>query len=97
MILFLKRLMAYIIIVKFLTKIAPGLSDRFPIEAAVWFSTCEIKNKMPNFPLKYREASGAVLGDEDFAKKGQAIYNVFEFYGSRVKRQILQTRNMLKS
>lgn len=73
---------------KVLDKIAPGLSDRFPIEAAVWFSTCEIKNKMPNFPLKYREASGAVLGDEDFAKKGQAIYNVFEFYGSREKANI---------
>lgn len=71
-----------------LDKIAPDLSDRFPVEAAVWFSTCEIKNKMPNFPLKYREVSGAVLGDEDFSKKGQAIYDVFEFYGSRGKVNI---------
>lgn len=54
---------------KVIDRIAPDLSDRFPIEAAVWFSTCEVKNKIANFPLKYREVSGAVLGNEDFAKK----------------------------
>ena len=63
-------------------RIAPDLSNRFPIEAAVWFSTCEIKNKRDNFPLKYREVAGAVLGDEDFAKKGRAINNIFDFYAS---------------
>lgn len=73
---------------KVLDKIAPDLSDRFPIEAAVWFSNCEIRNKMPNFPLKYREVSKAILGNEDFAKKGQAIYDVFEFYASREKVNI---------
>lgn len=73
---------------KVLDKIAPDLSDRFPIEAAVWFSNCEIRNKMPNFPLKYREVSKAILGNEDFAKKGQAIYDVFELYASREKVNI---------
>lgn len=73
---------------KMLYTIAPNLSDRFPIEAAVWFSTCEIKSKLPNFPLKYREISGAVLGDEDFEKKGQAIYDIFDFYASRGKVNI---------
>lgn len=73
---------------KMLDTIAPNLSDRFPIEAAVWFSTCEIKSKLPNFPLKYREISGAVLGDEDFEKKEQAIYDIFGFYASRGKVNI---------
>lgn len=73
---------------KVIDRIAPDLSDRFPIEAAVWFSTCEVKNKIANFPLKYREVSGAVLGNEDFAKKGQAIYDIYKFYGSRGKVNI---------
>lgn len=73
---------------KLIDKIAPDLSDRFPIEAAVWFSTCEIRNKLGNFPLKYREVPGAVLGDEDFAKKGQAIYDIFDFYASHGKVNI---------
>lgn len=73
---------------KILDKIAPDLSNRFPVEAAVWFSTCEIKNKFSLFPLKYREVQGAILGDEDFSKKGQAIYDVFDFYSSREKVNI---------
>lgn len=73
---------------KVLDNITPDLSDRFPIEAAVWFSTCEIKNRLPNFPLKYREVSGAILGNEHFSQKGQAIYDVFEFYASRGKVNI---------
>ena len=64
------------------------MSNRFPIEAAVWFSTSEIKNKLSSFPLKYREVSGAVLGDEDFGKGTQAIYDVYEFYSSREKVNI---------
>ena len=73
---------------KLLDKISPDLSDRFPIEAAVWFSTCDIKEKINSFPLKYREISGAIMGNEDFAKKGQAIYDVFDFYGSHSKVNI---------
>jgi hypothetical protein len=64
------------------------LDDRFPIEAAVWFSTSQIKLKMPGFPLKYREVAGAVLGDEDFKKGTQAIQDVFDFYGSRNKTNV---------
>ena len=59
--------------------IACDLDDRFPIEAAVWFSTSQIKLKMPGFPLKYREVAGAVLGDEDFKKGTQAIQDLFDF------------------
>jgi hypothetical protein len=68
--------------------IACDLDDRFPIEAAVWFSTSQIKLKMPGFPLKYREVAGAVLGDEDFKKGTQAIQDVFDFYGSRNKTNV---------
>lgn len=73
---------------KAIDRIIPGLSDRFPIEAAVWFSTSEIKPKMNKFPLKYREVSGAVLGDEDFSFGKKAIYNVFDFYSNREKVNI---------
>ena len=70
---------------KVIDNIHPDLSDRFPIESAVWFSTCEIGNKKQNFPLKYREVSGAVLGDEDFVRGTQAIFNIFDFYGNHEK------------
>lgn len=73
-----------------LDRISPELSDRFPVEAAVWFSTCDIKEKIKSFPLKYREVSGAVMGNEDFTKKGQAIYDVFDFYASRNKVNITE-------
>lgn len=73
---------------KLIDKIAPDLSDRFPIEAAVWFSTAEISKKISSFPLKYREIPGAVLGDEDFKKGKKAIYDVFEFYNNRSKTNV---------
>lgn len=73
---------------KLLDSLAPDLSDRFPIEAAVWFSSCNVKDNMSSFPLKYREISGAILGDEDFIHKGQAIQNVFDFYSNRNKVSI---------
>lgn len=68
--------------------ISRGLSDRFPIEACAWFSSCKIRDKMPSFPLKYREASGAILGHEDFALGAQAILNVFNFYANQNKVDI---------
>lgn len=71
-----------------LSNIAYDLDSRFPIEAAVWFSSCEIKDKIQSFPIAYREASGAVLGYESFAKGSQAIYDIFEFYGSKGKVNI---------
>ncbi|MBP3817713.1 MAG: DEAD/DEAH box helicase family protein [Butyrivibrio sp.] len=73
---------------KLIDRISPDLSDRFPIEAAVWFSTCTVKDKIEKFPLKYREVSGAVLGDEDFSLGSQAINNVFDFYLNREKVNI---------
>lgn len=73
---------------KLIDNIAPDLSDRFPIEAAAWFSTCTIKDKIDQFPLKYREVSGVVFGDEDFSAGKQAIYNVFDFYSNRNKVNI---------
>lgn len=76
---------------KLLDSLAPDLSDRFPIEAGVWFSTCSIKVKMSSFPLKYREIAGAILGDEDFAYKGQAVQKVFDFYSNQDKVSITDT------
>ena len=73
---------------KVIDNISPDLSDRFPIEAAAWFSMCTVKDKIDQFPLKYREVSGAVLGDEDFSSGKQAIYNVFDFYSNRNKVNI---------
>jgi len=73
---------------KLIDRISLDLSNRFPIEAAVWFSTCTVKDKIEKFPLKYREVSGAVLGDEDFSLGGQAINNIFDFYSNREKVSI---------
>ena len=73
---------------KLFDTIAPDLSDRFPVEAAVWFSTSNVSEKMQSFPLKYREIPGAVLGDESFSRGSQAIYDVFEFYCNRDKVNI---------
>ena len=71
-----------------LDTISPDLSNRFPIEPAVWFSLCDIKEKAKSFPLAYRQVSEAVLGNEDYSLGSQAIYNVFEFYGNRNKVDI---------
>ena len=68
------------------TKLA--LDDRFPIEAAVWFSGSEIGEKMKSFPLAYREAEQAVLDIKSFEKGPQAIYDIFDFYGSHAKVDI---------
>lgn len=73
---------------KLVDTISPDLSERFPIEAAVWFSTSEIEKKIGNFPLKYREIAGAVLGDEAFKKGKQAIYDVFDFYNNQDKTDV---------
>lgn len=73
---------------KVIDNISPDLSDRFPIEAAVWFPNADVGEKMPSFPLKYREVSGAVLGNEHFSKGNQAIYDVFDFYRNREKTNI---------
>lgn len=73
---------------KLIDTIAYDLDDRFPIEAAVWFPSCEVQSKINSFPLKYREVSGAVLGDEDFKKGPQAIRDIFDFYQNRGKVDI---------
>lgn len=73
---------------KLLDTISYKLSDKFPIEAAVWFSTCNTHNKMDSFPLKYREASGAVLDNSDISVGTKVIYNVFDFYKSHDKVDI---------
>ena len=68
--------------------VSEKLNDRFPIEAAVWFPASKVDEKISRFPLSYREVSGAVLGYESFAKKSQAIYDIFDFYKSRNKVNI---------
>ena len=74
-----------------LDSISINLSNRYPIEPAVWFSSCNIKEKMNSFPLNYREARGAILGYEDFKKGCQAIIDIFKFYGSQGKTQIVHS------
>lgn len=69
-------------------EVCKGIDDRFPIEAAVWFSKSEIAQKRKQFPLPYREAYGAILGYEDFKRGPQAIYDIFDFYNSRSKVNI---------
>ena len=73
---------------KVLDNISYDLSNRFPVESAVWFSSCSVKDKMDQFPLKYREVSGAVLGADDFEKGKTAIYDVYDFYKSEGKVDI---------
>lgn len=68
------------------TKLA--LDDRFPVEAAVWFPGTEIGEKIKRFPLAYREVEPAVLDLKSFEKGPQAIYDIFDFYGSRNKVDI---------
>ena len=58
-------------------EVCRGIEDRFPVEAAVWFSKSEIADKRSKFPLPYREAEGAVLGYEDFKRGPKAIYDIF--------------------
>lgn len=65
-----------------------ALDDRFPVEAAVWFAGDEIGEKMKGFPLAYREAEPAILNLKSFEKGPQAIYDIFDFYGSRNKVDI---------
>ena len=71
-----------------LSQISYDLETRFPIEAAVWFPSCEVNDKIQSFPLAYREASGAILGYESFAKGSKSIYDIFEFYRSKDKVDI---------
>lgn len=73
---------------KLINEITSDLDNRFPIEAAVWFSSSDIRKQIPSFPLKYREVSGAILGNEDFQKGTQAIYDLFDFYDSHRKTNI---------
>ena len=68
--------------------VSQGLEDRFPVEAAVWFSMSQIKEKLHSFPLKYREVPGAILGDSDFNKGIQAIYDIFDFYNNHGKTAV---------
>lgn len=70
------------------TETKKALDDRFPVEVAVWFPGCDIGKKMKNFPLAYREAEKAVLDLRSFEEGPQAIYDVFDFYGSRKKVDI---------
>jgi superfamily I DNA and RNA helicase len=67
------------------SRICDGLDERFPIEVAVWFSSCDIADKIDGFPLAYTEAKGAILGHEAFKEGPQSIYNIFDYYSSRNK------------
>ena len=65
-----------------------GISNRFPIEAAVWFTHSDITEKLNEFPLKYRELSGAILDSTDLVNGNQNIEDVFYYYDSDKKTRI---------
>jgi hypothetical protein len=75
---------------KLINEITPALDNRFPIEAAVWFPSNDIGSKISSFPLKYREVSGAILGNKDFEKGIHAIYGLFDFYQNHGKTNITE-------
>ncbi len=71
-----------------LDTIGLGLEGRFPIEAAVWFPSVDIGDKISSFPLKYKEVSGAVLGNEAFANPVSYIRHLFDYYENESKTKI---------
>lgn len=70
---------------RLLDGIGCGLRDKFPIEVAVWFPMNSIEKKRNEFPLAYRDAGKAILGNEAFSKGNLAINEVFDSYSSREK------------
>lgn len=70
------------------SRICDDLDKRFPIEAAVWFPSCNINNKIDGFPLAYTEVKGAILGYETFKQGPQSIINIFDYYDTRNKVNI---------
>ena len=65
-----------------------GVSNRFPIEAAVWFTHSDITEKIKTFPLKYRELSGAILDSTDLEKGYENVEDIFYYYKSDKKTNI---------
>lgn len=64
------------------------LSNDFPIECAVWFSSCKIGDKISKFPLSYREINKAILDSENTKNGAQSIFDVFSFYKTNRKTNI---------
>lgn len=67
--------------------VAHGLSDRFPVEAAVWFPSCSISQKFDLFPDNYQSIKGAVLSYDDLERK-TAIHDIFSFYDGYSKTSV---------
>ena len=76
-----------------LSNIAYDLDSRFPVEAAVWFSSCEIKDKIQSFPLSYRRLQEQ-FSDMKHFPKGLKQYTIFSNSTVQNLRLILQMRNL---
>lgn len=73
---------------KVLNGLRRNLDNRFPIEAAVWFSGSNIKNSIKSFPLNYREAKEAILEFNDLEKGPSVIKSIFDYYDNFAKTDI---------
>lgn len=73
---------------KLFDSIEYNFANRFPVEAAVWFSGSEIGKDISNFPLGYREISKTILDSKTFDIGAKRIYEVYEFYNTRNKTNI---------
>lgn len=65
---------------KLFDKIDYDFANRFPVDVCVWFSGCEIGDKISSFPLAYREIRKAILDSTTFKNGPKAIYDVFNSY-----------------
>lgn len=68
---------------KLFDNIEYNFCNRFPIEAAVWFPSCEINDSLSSFPEKYRNISFAILDNNSFNEEKKSIYKIFESYSKQ--------------
>lgn len=68
---------------KLFDNIEYNFCNRFPIEATVWFPSCEINDSLSSFPEKYRNISFAILDNNSFNEGKKSIYNIFESYSKQ--------------
>lgn len=69
-------------------RIEYNFCNKFPINASVWFTTCNIKSKISFFPEKYRNVPFAILDNDSFKHGRKCIYDIFENYRKQIKGNI---------
>lgn len=73
---------------KLFDKIEYNFCNRFPVEAAVWFSGSKVGSEISKFPLKYREVSKAILDGDDLKIGTKKIYDIYNYYQTSEKTNI---------